>query len=172
MSSTKRGSERNKNDAYYTPKWCVQGLVEMINWDLIGTFHEPCYGNGSIYHQIPLDDFQKSWSEIDKGKDYLDEKQQDVDLIITNPPFKLAEQFILKSLSHSKNVIMLLRLNFLESQIRYDFWNNNKPNHIIVLSNRPSFTQDGKTDSVGYGWYVWNKYDILKDNSPFQWIKK
>ena len=46
--------------------------------------------------------------------------KQDVDWIITNPPFRLAEQFILKALNHAtEGVAMLVRTSFLESIGRY-----------------------------------------------------
>lgn len=73
------------------------------------------------------------------GVDYLITAFPTVDLIITNPPFPLALQFLQKSLSEAQTVIYLLRLNFLGSRGRRDFWQANRPTHILALPDRPVF---------------------------------
>lgn len=80
--------------------------------------------------------------------------------IITNPPFSLAIQIIEKALEDVENggwVIMLLRLNFLEGKGRKAFWDKYMPRYIFVHHQRMSFTQNGKTDSVAYAHYCWQK---------------
>jgi hypothetical protein len=54
-------------------------------------------------------------------------------------------------------VVMLLRLNFLESKARKQFFENNMPERIYVHHKRMSFTDDGKTDSVAYMHAVWKQ---------------
>lgn len=171
MSATNRGTVRNTLDFYATPGWCTEGLVRLINWDKVNSFYEPCRGNGDIIKLIPLPQAKKKWSEISEGKDYLTEKHKQVDLIVTNPPYKFAEEFVRQALSHSTCTIMLLRLGFLESIKRHPFWLENPPSHLITLSNRPSFTGKG-TDSAAYAWVVWNGKGFLLNDAPFQWIAK
>lgn len=92
--------------------------------------------------------------------------EQKYKTIITNPPYSLAMEFILKSfelVEPDGEVIMLLRLAFLESKKRYDFWQKHPVNKLYILSERPSFTGKG-TDATAYGWFVW-------DNSGKQEIK-
>ncbi|MCU7836139.1 MAG: hypothetical protein KZQ83_12935 [gamma proteobacterium symbiont of Taylorina sp.] len=170
MSSTNRGAQRHADDFYVTPKWCTESLLPLIDWTQIKTFHEPCKGSGAIYNRIQLDDENKYWSEIRCGRDYLNVDHEQVDIIITNPPYKLAREFIEKALGHGKTVIMLLRLNFLESQGRYEFWQANPPSHIITLSKRPSFTNKG-TDSTGYAWFCWGGENVIKGHA-LQWIRE
>lgn len=76
------------------------------------------------------------------------------DVIITNPPFYLAEEFVRKALRHAEHVVMLLRLAFLESRRREQF-HQEHPSDVFVLSRRPSFMSNGATDSSAYGWFVW-----------------
>ena len=52
---------------------------------------------------------------------------------------------------------MLLRLNFLEGKNRKGFWDKQLAKYIFVHHRRLSFTDDGKTDSVAYAHYVWQK---------------
>jgi len=85
----------------------------------------------------------------------------DLDLIITNPPFKIALEFLEKSLTESKTVIYLLRLNFLGTLKRKEFWNANQPTHLFTLAKRPSFTGKG-TDATEYAWFVWDRGNFMK----------
>jgi len=160
MSSTNRGSKRVEQDAYQTPVWCVEKIVAEINWDQVANFFEPCRGRGNIYNTIP-EVFWKEWCEITEGTDYLNTTVLTHDLIITNPPFSKALEFLQKSLSEAKTVIYLLRLNFLGSKKRRDFWKKNSPTHLFTLVPRPSFTGNG-TDSIEYAWFIWDRGGIIK----------
>jgi hypothetical protein len=75
------------------------------------------------------------------------------DVIITNPPYSLALEFIERALPLADVVVMLLRLNFLGGAKRAAFFRDNPPD-IYVLPNRPSFTGHG-TDACEYAWFVW-----------------
>jgi hypothetical protein len=75
------------------------------------------------------------------------------DVILTNPPYSRAFEFLEKALSEAPHVAMLLRLNFLGSEKRAKFFQRTPPD-IYVLPNRPSFAR-GHTDSCEYGWFVW-----------------
>ncbi len=87
-------------------------------------------------------------------------KTEYYDLVISNPPFAFAEQFILNSLNLVKEwgiVVMLLRLNFFGSQKRKEFWKANMPTYTFVHRERMWFTPDGATDSIEYMHAVWIK---------------
>lgn len=160
MSSTNRGSTRIDRDAYQTPSWCIDLIFKEISWPNVESFGEPCIGTGNILHLVPID-IHAEWAEIEDGLDYFD-ITFDVDLIVTNPPFSQALKFLQKSLNEAKTVIYLLRLNYLGSKNRKEFWNDNQPSHLFALSRRPSFTPDGKTDSIEYSWFCWDGGNLLK----------
>ena len=143
---------RNAYDFYPTPEWCYENLP--IDWSLFKTAHEPCKGDGRILSFLENKGIETSWTEIQEGKDYF-EWSGKVDLILTNPPFSIAKEFIEHSMMCSTTVIMLLRINFLGSQARHDFWNQFPPDGLIILSKRPSFTGKG-TDATDYAWFVWS----------------
>ena len=88
--------------------------------------------------------------------DFLDFKDGEYDLIITNPPYSAAEPIITHTLKTWPNatVVMLLRLNFLGSQKRKPFWDKHPVSELHILSKRPSFTGGG-TDATEYAWFVW-----------------
>lgn len=176
MSSTNRGGQRNADDFYRTEHHVTRGVLRHLTR---GPILDPCCGDGAI-----LDAAKETWGlstmqlcgiEIDeprgmatreKGyvcgvRDALHETSWPHEwrrLIITNPPFSLAEDFVRRALAEAKpvggTVAMLLRLAFLESVKRGAF-HKEHPSDVYVLSKRPSFTEDGKTDSCAYAWFVW-----------------
>lgn len=83
------------------------------------------------------------------------------DLICGNPPYSLAEAFIRHSydlLAPGGVLIFLLRLAFLEGQQRgASLWHELPPSHVGVLSRRPSFTDNGKTDATAYAFFRWQQ---------------
>lgn len=91
-----------------------------------------------------------------------------VDLIVTNPPFSKSIEFVIKSLIEAKTVCYLQRLNWLGSTSRKNFWNNNPPDKIFVLSQRPQFMKEmglkSGTDSTEYAWFIWDKLGIINGN--------
>jgi len=80
------------------------------------------------------------------------------DLIATNPPFKLGIDFILKSMTMlAENGVMsvLPKMSFMNTQGRYNFFRDNPPAEVHVLSKRPSFTGGHGTDAQEYALYFW-----------------
>ena len=155
---------RNPNDYYPTPTWCYEHLP--IDWSQFKTALEPCKGDGRVVSFLESKEMKVDWCEIQEGKDFFDHDGE-YDLIFTNPPFSLAQEFIEHSMMLSTTVIMLLRINFLGSQKRYDFWQQFPPDGLFILSKRPSFTGKG-TDSIDYAWFVWSD---IKEVQGIRWIK-
>jgi hypothetical protein len=90
----------------------------------------------------------------------LDENTWDpFDLILGNPPYSDAEAHTRAALRMRERfgvVAFLLRMGFLESEERAPFWRKHPASKVYVLSQRPSFTGNGKTDrGQSYGWFVW-----------------
>ena len=158
MSRQKIGQRLNATDFYPTPPWCYENLN--IDWSKFSSAHEPCRGDGRI--QFFLEEEQGipcSYSEIMEDKDFF-EHTESTDLILSNPPFSIAKEFIDHSLKLSNTCIMLMRINYLGSIGRHVWWKENTPTALHVLSKRPSFTGKG-TDATDYAWYVWDKTERL-----------
>jgi len=158
MSRQKAGVRLNDSDYYPTPIWCCENLE--FPFEKFETAHEPCRGDGRIVSFLEEKGLQVTSTEITEGQDFFD-WDEDVDLIFTNPPFSLAQEFIEHSIERAQCVVMLLRINFLGSKKRYDFWQKNSPDAMYVLSKRPSFTGKG-TDATEYAWFVWQKKEFVK----------
>jgi len=161
MSAINRGSDRRPNDFYQTPLYTIKSLFNVLNFENINSFLEPCKGTGNIYNNVDVPN--KDYFEILENKDYLKNEADHYDLIITNPPFTYAKEFLEKSLKEADSVWYLLRLNFLESKDRAEWWKDKLPTHLLTLSARPSFTGKG-TDATGYAWFGWDYNNTCKLN--------
>lgn len=97
------------------------------------------------------------------GIDFLQCTEKFNGTILTNPPFKYAEQFINKGLELAKDkVIMLLRIQFLEGINRYKtLFTKTPPARIYVFSSRLGCWLNGvkgshSTSAIAYAWFVWD----------------
>ena len=158
---------------------------------------EPCAGNGNIIHAFesypkPTGLPEIRWKAVELREEseahlrkllpkksivcprnffeYAALAKTRFNVTITNPPYRVAQEFIEHSLQITDGlVIMLLRVNYTGSSKRWQFFKNNRPARILLLPNRPCFTDDGKTDSIEYAWFVW---DTTKPNvdTIFEWL--
>lgn len=176
MSSTNRSRVRDTHafDYYVTPQneirlFLTEALRVVPNL-LVGKILDPCAG-GDSDHQMSYPEVLKEFeatqiNTIDIREDSLASLKEDYlqhqcsesyDLIITNPPFSIAQEIIIKALTDCKPdgwVVMLLRLNFFGSQIRKPFFDNFMPEYVFIHNQRMSFglNKHGKkgTDSIEY----------------------
>ena len=159
MSST-NGQNIRPNEFYPTPDNVVDALLAQLQLRPTDLFLEPCKGAGAIYNKIKLPEINKDWCEITQGRDYLDEVFENMDVIITNPPFSLTEQFLKKSLEElapDGTLAYLQRVNFLGSAKRVPFWAEiGFPDKTPVIIPRPRFVGGG-SDSCEYCWFIYDK---------------
>lgn len=173
-------AHRATNDYYPTPAAAVQALLEREPFP--GRIWEPACGDGAISRFLPPDTL--STDLVDRGYgvggvDFLQTYQQ-VDHVITNPPFLLAQAFVEHALTVARQkVAMLLKLNFLEGQGRYALWQGSPLRTVYVFPSRLSFGADGHNRGKGllaYAWFVWEQgYQgppMLAWMAPFQRNKR
>ena len=167
MVALKPKSERNEHDLYETPEWVVDEFLNLVPIREDWKYLEPCRASGRFYNHMPIG---SAWAEIREGVDYLNTQYNPVDCILTNPPFSLAQEFVEKARTEADVVIMLLRVGFLGSIRRKEFWSKNPPSAMITLSKRPSFTDNGKTDGAEYAFFIWDDKNRLGLDRSFYWI--
>ena len=185
MSSTNRGSERNQLDAYYTPQELANAIVDRLPIQEGHECLEPHVGSAAFYRAlIPRAKFVDACdlnSEVTRPLKYnkydgytwtgdfleFNNSGQQYDWIVGNPPYSDAQAHVEKALSLLKdngNLVFLLRLNFLGSKKRHEWWKDHKNNplyKVTIITPRPSFTGGG-TDSCEYAvfWWVKSHYQI------------
>ena len=159
--------EREVNDYYATEPKAVELLLQKEKFSSI--ILEPSCGEGHI-SRVLLDNGYavKSSDLIDRGfgevKDYFEVDEFCGD-IITNPPYKVALDFVKHSLDiipEGNKVAMFLKLQFLEGKARKEFYKENPPKKIYVASGRLNCAKNGKfeefkSSAVAYAWFMWEK---------------
>lgn len=171
----------NESEVFETPTWCVDRLLESHELPQHGLMRwlEPCAGDGAIIKATQ--NYAKRTQTYDNITWHANELRPDIDttaapcwwtsnyltwdperlkeyhVVISNPPFSLAQEVIVKSWG-AKTICMLLRVNFLGSIERSHWLRNNMPD-VLVLPNRPPFSlnKHGKlaVDATEYAWFIW-----------------
>jgi len=158
--------QRKKSDFYETPYSLVWQLLENEVFDTWRSVLEPCCGEGAIVDQLCKFRVVRAYDLQFDHTDFFHEDSQ-YDYIITNPPFSLAKEFILKAKQVARRKIaMLLPLSYLHGEGRYTeiYQDTEFPLKCIhVFTRYPMLGNplrpDGKytTGFVVYAWYVWEK---------------
>jgi hypothetical protein len=186
--------DREINDFYATPDIATKPLIEYlkVNYPDMHSDYiwEPACGKGHIskslidngFNVLSTDIIDRGYRPGNYGNDYnfLNNKNKHTDMhIITNPPYKYAQEFVEKSIEimeDGKLCCMLLKLTFLEGNKRYDMFQKYPPKHLLVFSNRINCALGGDFEStskfggaVAYGWYIWEKGYTGK--TMIEWIK-
>lgn len=178
-------SERESVDYYATNPRAVEIFLDKIKEDgiiLPKEICEPACGGGHIsetlkrygYNVYSTDLYNHGYGEI--GFDFL-ESDTKSDCIFTNPPYKLALQFVKKAIENTNEngyVIMFLRIQFLEGKERYNFFKENPPKYVYVNSSRQKCSKNAdfdnyKSSAVCFVWFIWQKG--FNGETTVRWIK-
>ena len=181
-ASSHSKDDREQYDYYATNPKCVEDLFERENFS--GNIWECACGEGHLSKRmLDLGSFYGlnvySSDIIDRGYgDVLDFLSIDVQEwlgdIVTNPPYKYAQDFVEKSLKiipNGNKVAMFLKLTFLEGQKRKLLFKHNPPKIVYVYSKRQECAKNGEfkgTSAVAYCWYIWEKG--FKGDTIIKWI--
>jgi hypothetical protein len=162
------------HDFYETPSVAVEALLRVET--LPHRIWEPACGRGAIVnvlrahgHEVVATDLVDYGIPITApgywGVDFLAERRapEGTQAIVTNPPFKLAEEFVEHALTLCPRVVMLLRLAFLESDRRSGILEGRGFARIHVFRKRLPMMhraewQGPKANSgMAFCWMVWDR---------------
>lgn len=171
-ASNHTDNERERNDYYATDPVAIDELLkkETLNhnvWECAcGGLHLANRLKELGYNVRTSDLIKRVDDDNIEVLDFLSYQGKYEGDIVTNPPYILAKEFVLKALdivSEGNKVVMFLKLLFLESQNRYEeLFKLYPPKKIYVFSKRVRCQINGdfsKKDSsaICYAWYVWEK---------------
>jgi hypothetical protein len=176
-------------DFFPTPPWATRALFRHVLPALgvgpIGRLWEPACGEGHMAEVInefadapviATDIFDYGYGTAPQdflGGIFSAPLTDRVDWIITNPPFKPADQFALRALDLARGgVALLLRTQWLESEDRYYSIFRDRPPSLFapfverVPMLRGRWDPDAST-ATSYSWFVWHRGAVPR--APF-WI--
>jgi hypothetical protein len=181
MSAKNRKKKSRRKEDYFTPAWTVRRLLDCVQLPK-GRWLEPMAGKGHIiravrdkygayadFSAVELQSkYQRALQQSGATRTYCSDffhiarhypwrkKHLNLDVVIGNPAFSLAERLVRTLYElRPEYIVMLLRLNWLGSEERVDWLQKHMPD-VYVLPNRPGFeAYFGKTDATEYAWMVW-----------------
>lgn len=174
---SQRAEKLDSPDDFPTPPWATRALLEHVI-ELGGytnhlTCLEPACGAGHMakvlkeyFGEVTSSDaFDYGYGQF---SDFLEAQHLagSFDWVITNPPFRLAEQFIHQAIPIARRgVAMITRTVFLESIGRFDrLFNVTPPSKVAQFTERVPMVK-GRLDkkastATGYAWLVWENGNI------------
>lgn len=164
-SYAERGADR-----YETPPSAVRALFDVAV--IPGPVWEPACATGNIskvleakgllvyssdlyppsYGTCPVDFLNPSW-----------EPPEPVNSVVTNPPYRLANEFVRRALEVAPHVFMLLKTTYLEGMGRSDIIEDLGLVRVYQFRNRiPMMHRDGWTgprtsNPTAYAWFEWRR---------------
>lgn len=184
-ASSHSNSEREINDYYATDPNTLKIFLDAIKRDnlkLNKNIWECACGEGHLSKVLCRGGYiVKSTDLIDRNYgvsnvDFLEQNNKWNGDILTNPPYKYAKEFVehsLELIEIGKQVIMLLKIQFLEGKDRRKFFENYPPKYVYVNSSRQTCYLNGdmskKLSSAScYCWFIWEKG--FKGEPVIRWI--
>jgi hypothetical protein len=155
-------------DCYSTPPVAVDALLAVES--LPHRIWEPAAGHGNIVrvlreagHQIYASDIQHYDFPLDGEADFLKTTHAPprTEMILTNPPYQYATEFVEHALELCPRVIMLCRLAFLESRRRSGILDGGAlvAVHTFIerlpMMHRDQWQGPRASSAVPFAWFVW-----------------
>lgn len=161
--------ERQRLDYYATDPLAASLLLELEDFENV---LEPACGEGHLANVFLKKGIPVHCSDIaDRGygnvKNFF-EYDSWSGQIVTNPPYKIAKEFVehsLRIVPKGEKVAMFLKLQFLEGKARKIFFKHNPPKRIYISSSRILCAKNGDFEAikksggsaVAYCWFIWEK---------------
>lgn len=176
-----RQEARDALDDFPTPPWATRALLREMGEDHSAhVVREPAANRGHMVRPLAEAFNRVLASDVhDYGagfpvEDYLIGRNGEVDWVITNPPFRLAEDFIVKALNETRiGVAVFVRSAFLEGIERYRSLFRTRPPWAIyqfaerVVIHKGKLAPKGST-ATAYCWVVWRH--CCEAEPFFRWI--
>jgi hypothetical protein len=163
-----------RDDLYETPASAVHALLRAEA--LPRRIWEPACGRGAIVnllrtagHDVVATDLVDYGVPITPPGyyriDFLMERRapEGTQAIVTNPPFKLAQEFVAHALALCPRVVMLLRLAFLESTRRSPILDNGALARVhlfrqrLPMMHRHGWTGPTMSNAIPFAWFCWDR---------------
>lgn len=160
-------NERQEHDYYATDPRAVTPLLDII--DLTGkTVWEPACGGGHMAIELERNGVTVIATDLyDRGHgqggvDFLAAQSLAAPYIVTNPPYKYAQEFVEHSIElGADKIAMFLKLTFLEGQKRRKLFNKYPPKTVAVFTKRVTCAINGidftQSSAACYAWFIWEK---------------
>lgn len=189
--------QRKASDFYETPYSMTRQLLDALRQEdpefsmrgkhPFGLILEPACGRGAICKVLIEHGYSVSSFDLSDGRDFLT-YSGGADTIITNPPFSLAQEFILKARTMGVEAYFLLPLSYLHGKKRFDKiydlkgWREGEVarawslQRVFVFTRYPMLgdplQDDGcyRTGMIAYAWYHFGYHLPAREHPEIHWL--
>lgn len=165
--------DRQEDDYYATPPRAINDLLTKVS--LSPNVWEVACGGGHLsdtladlgYKVIATDIKDRGAKSFTRVHNFLNDNHKTFNGdIVTNPPYKLATEFVQESLNtvtDGHKVCMFLKIQFLEGAKRFEtLYQDNSLKQVLVYSSRISTAKNAdfdkyKSTAMCHAWFVWEK---------------
>ena len=182
LAGTSLTRERIEDDFYATDPKSLELLLDKLEEDgikLHNKIWECACGQGHLskilenkgYNVLSTDLVDRGYGKggvdfIEQPYPYKMNLERDV---LTNPPYKYAQEFVESSMQHIANgyyCILFLKIQFLEGKARKEMFKKYPPKYIYVFSERQNPMRNGQpldengkkwSSTMCFAWFIWEK---------------
>lgn len=161
--------KNEKNDELYTPRYAIKPLIKYLPKN-VKIWECTDYGNSNITNVLKEHGYEVITTHKNDFNFLTDKPNFEFDIIITNPPYTLKDEFIKKCYEYEKPFCLLLPLTSLEGINRGKMYRENGI-ELLVFDRRCNFIYDNAKKS---NWFntSWFCYNILPSKLIFEELKK
>ena len=160
---------KSRQDLYETPFEATQSIVEVLINGLADkneiVFYDPACGNNAIVDVFTNNGLSCIGTDLFTQKvnvDFLKDELPQYDFLITNPPFNMSSDFLVKAYNSGKAFLMLLPIDCIGTKNKYLLFH--KYGVIVYcIFPKPKFLHEGKHVQVNNcAWFYGNSGLVSK----------
>lgn len=141
-----------KNDELYTPEYAVRPLLKYIPKSAV-IWECTDYGSSNITKLLKENGNKVITTHLNTNFNFIiDEPTFDYDIIVTNPPYSLKDEFIERCYALDKPFALLLPITALEGVYRGKMFNAGGV-ELMVLDRRCDFMKNKKSNWFNTSWF-------------------
>jgi len=162
---TNNNGGRPENDFYPTPPEGTEALLEVETF--VGSIWECACGDGAMSRVLERSGYDVISTDLEpRGYgiqlDFLLAHRLHAPNIVTNPPFRLALQFVQQARELGcEKIALLCKLAFLEGQERAEWVENSPLKSVWVFKKRLTLYRNGiemkNSGMIAFAWFVWER---------------
>jgi hypothetical protein len=189
IQASYRAWERKPSDFYPTPFDVTQSLMPLVKVIVRdgGSIWEPCCGNMDMSRVLEWHGYEVTSTDLREtgqgigGFDFINDDPEEKwgwipepEMIVMNPPFSLAAEFIERALEFTPNVACLVKIDYWNAVSRLPLFERKRPTFFLPLTWRPAFLKKerGSNPLMNCAWVVWTEENDFGDVCIFEPMRK